>query len=133
MTNKPLMKCGHTANAVTGDNKPACAICGCTEKMNEELNIKELLAELEAYRWRDKKAAILKELGFRNYLTEYNRDEIIKAYKANRPFTLFDRLFINEKADDLILKGYEVDEIIKAVMEWVKERLDEIKIEKEEL
>jgi hypothetical protein len=102
-------------------------------KMNQESNNKELLAELETYRWRYKKATILKELGFTKYLSTYNRDEIIKAYKANRPFTLFDRLFINEKADDLILKGYEVDEIIKAVMEWVKERLDEIKIEKEEL
>lgn len=131
MKNKPMMKCGHAANAVTGDNKPACAICGCTEKMNEELNIKELLAELAAYRWRDKKAAILKELGFRNYLTDYRRDEIINAYEANRPFTLFDVLFINEKADNLVSKGYTVDEIIKAVKEWVKERLDEIEIEKE--
>lgn len=101
--------------------------------MNQELNIKELLAELEFYRWRDKKETILKELGFRSYLTEYNRDEIIKAYETNRPFTLFDRLFINEKADDLISKGYTVDEIIRAVREWVQERLDEIKKEKEEL
>lgn len=91
--------------------------------------IEKLLAELEARRWKDKKAAILKELEFRSYLTEYNRDEIIKAYKANRPFTLFDRLFINEKADDLIIKGYKIDEIIKAVMEWIKERLDEIEKE----
>jgi hypothetical protein len=31
MTNKPMMKCGHAANAVTADNKPTCAICNCTE------------------------------------------------------------------------------------------------------
>ena len=132
MNNKPMMKCGHTANAVTGDNKPACAICGCTEKMNEELNIKELLAELAVYRWREKKAVILKELGLTKYLSTYNRDEIINAYEANRPFTLFDTLFIKNKADDLINKGYTVDEIIRAVREWMQERLDEIEKKKEE-
>ena len=51
--------------------------------MNEELNIKELLAELEVYRWREK-AVILKELGLTRYLTTYNRAEIINAYEANR-------------------------------------------------
>lgn len=99
--------------------------------MNQELNIKELLAELEFYRWRDKKETILKELELRDYLGEYRRDEIIKAYETNRPFMLFDILFINKKADDLINKGYTVDEIIRAVREWVKERLDEIEKEKE--
>ena len=29
------MKCGHTDNAVTSDDKPACAICGCTEVEKE--------------------------------------------------------------------------------------------------
>jgi len=101
--------------------------------MNQELNIKELLAELEFYRWRDKKATILKELGLTKYLSTYNIAEIINAYETNRLFTLFDRLFIVRQADDLISKGYTIDEIIRAVREWVKERLDEIKKEKEEL
>ena len=39
MTNKPMMKCGHTANAVTGDNKPACAICGCTEVSEQVIDL----------------------------------------------------------------------------------------------
>jgi len=25
------MSCGHTAQAVTADNQPACAICGCLD------------------------------------------------------------------------------------------------------
>ncbi|MCK9482454.1 MAG: hypothetical protein M0R38_11995 [Bacteroidia bacterium] len=98
----------------------------------EKLNIEELLAELEAYRWRDKKAAILKELDLRYYLTDYRRDKIINAYEANRLFTLIDLLNINKEADDLISKGYTFDEIIRAVREWVKERLDEIEKEKED-
>ncbi len=28
---KPMMKCGHSANARTSDDKPCCAICICTE------------------------------------------------------------------------------------------------------
>lgn len=95
----------------------------------EELRIKELEAELETYRWRDKKAIILKELGLRSYLTDYNRDEIINAYKTNRVFTLIDVLYISKEADDLIIKGYAVDEIIRAIKEWTKERLDEIEKE----
>ena len=98
---------------------------------NEELNIEELLAELEIYRWRDKKATILKELGRGSYLSEYLRDEIINAYETNRPFTLIEVLTISKEADDLLSKGYTVDEIIKAVREWVKERLDEIEKQKE--
>lgn len=27
--NKPLMKCGHVANAETSDHKPCCVICNC--------------------------------------------------------------------------------------------------------
>ena len=100
--------------------------------MNEELNIKELLAELEVYRWRDKKAVILKELGLTRYLTTYNRAEIINAYEANRPFSLIKELFRIKEADDLIIKGYAMDEIIRAVREWVEERLDEIEKEKED-
>jgi hypothetical protein len=109
-------------------------------KMNElrqeitdlQQEIKILRDELAVYRWREKKAVILKELELRSYLTEYNRDEIINAYETNRPFTLFDRLFIKKKADDLINKGYAVDEIIRAVREWMQERLGEIEKEKEE-
>lgn len=102
---------------------------------NKELNINELLAELEVYRWRDKKAAILKELGLTTYFSTYNRDEIINAYEANRPFALIKalNLIINNKADDVINKGYAMDEIIRAVREWVKERLDEIENEKENI
>ncbi len=100
--------------------------------MSEELNIKELLAELEVYRWRDRKADILKELGLTKYLSTYNRAEIINAYETNRLFALIDALFIIKQADDLINKGYAVDEIIRAVREWVKERLDEIEKEKKD-
>ena len=39
MTNKPMMKCGHTTNAETGDNKPACAICGCTEVSEQVIDL----------------------------------------------------------------------------------------------
>lgn len=97
----------------------------------EELNIKELLAELEVYRWRDKKAIILKELDLRYYLTDYRRDKIISAYETNRPFTLIDLLNITKEVDDLLSKDYTVDEILRAIREWVKERLDEIEKEKE--
>ena len=37
MKNKPMMKCGHAANAVTADNKPACVICGYTELSEQEI------------------------------------------------------------------------------------------------
>lgn len=30
MSDKPMMTCGHAANATTADERPACAICGCT-------------------------------------------------------------------------------------------------------
>lgn len=30
-----LMKCGHIANAFTHDDKPACAICLCTDVVRE--------------------------------------------------------------------------------------------------
>lgn len=101
--------------------------------MNQELNFKELLAELEFYRWRYKKETILKELKLNTYFTTYRRAEIINAYETNRPFILFELLDISREADDLISKGYTVDEIIRAVREWIQERLNEIKKEKEEL
>jgi len=93
--------------------------------MNEELNIKELLAELAIYRWRDKKAIILKELGLTTYFSKWRREKITKAYETNSPFRLIELLDISKEADDLVSKGSRPDEIIKAVMEWVKERLDE--------
>ena len=93
------------------------------------LNVDELLAELEIYRWRDKKAVILKELKFGTYLSKWRREEIREAYGINRLFALIDLLDLNKEADDLIDKGYRVDEIIRAVMEWVKEHLDEIEKE----
>lgn len=31
MSNKPMMKCGHTANATTNDGRPCCVICECYE------------------------------------------------------------------------------------------------------
>ena len=99
--------------------------------MSEELNIEELLAELEIYRWRDKKETILRDLKLTNYLSKWRREEIIEAYETNRSFALIELLDLSKEADDLLNKGYTVDEIIKAVMEWVKERLDEIEKEKE--
>jgi len=39
MKNKPMMKCGHAANAETADNKPACGICGCTELSEQEIDL----------------------------------------------------------------------------------------------
>ena len=38
MENKPLMKCGHIANAETNDGKPYCVICDCFEIAETELN-----------------------------------------------------------------------------------------------
>lgn len=99
---------------------------------NEELKIKELLAELKVYRWRAKKAVILKEIGLGSYFSTIRRDEIINAYEANHPFALIELLNISKDADDLLSKGYKADEIIRAVREWVKERIDEIEEEKEE-
>lgn len=95
--------------------------------MNEELNINELLAELEIYRWRDKKATILKGLKLTNYLIKWRREEIIEAYETNRTFALIGTLIINKEADDLIDKGYTIDEIIRAVREWVKEKIEKEK------
>ena len=92
--------------------------------MNQESNNKELLAELETYQWKNIKRTILKELDLRSYLPEYNRVEII-------PLTLFDTPFIIKQTADLISRGYTADEILRAIREWVNERLDEIKIEKE--
>ncbi len=39
MKNKPMMKCGHAANAKTADNKPACVICNCTEISEQEIDL----------------------------------------------------------------------------------------------
>ena len=93
--------------------------------MNKETNIKELLAN----QWKNKKAFILKELDLKYYLSEYWRYKVKNAYQENRSFTLIELLMISKEADDLISKGYTGDEIIRAVREWVKERLDEIEKE----
>ncbi len=39
MNNRPLMKCGHIANAYDKDNKPCCAICNCFEIAESKPNI----------------------------------------------------------------------------------------------
>ena len=39
MKNKPMMKCGHVANAETADKKPACVICNCTEISEQEIDL----------------------------------------------------------------------------------------------
>ena len=36
---KPLMKCGHIANALTGDNKPCCVICECYEEAQQKVDV----------------------------------------------------------------------------------------------
>jgi hypothetical protein len=69
---------------------------------------KILRDELAVYRWRDKKAVILKELGLTRYLTTYNRAEIINAYETNRLFALIEALFINKEADDLLSNIYQL-------------------------
>jgi len=39
MKNKPMMKCGHVANAVTADNQPGCVFCNCTEISKQEIDL----------------------------------------------------------------------------------------------
>lgn len=35
MKDRPLMKCGHTAQGTTADGKPYCVICDCAEVEND--------------------------------------------------------------------------------------------------
>lgn len=102
-----------------------------TTIMVSQEEYKRTMEELEIYRWRDKKAVILKELDLSYYLVEERRNRIKNAYEKNRPFALIELLNNSKEADDLLIKGYKVDEIIRAVREWVKECLDEIEKEKE--
>lgn len=44
----PLMKCGHTANAVDQDNNPVCVICNCREIARTNSAMKELLIRRKA-------------------------------------------------------------------------------------
>lgn len=93
--------------------------------MNKELNIEELLAELEAYRWRDKKDIILKKFGRRLRIDQYDREEKIKAYEEKKWIRLIDRCFIIDEVDELMLQGYTFDEIVRAIKEHIAEQLAE--------
>ena len=96
--------------------------------MNNEVNVQELLAELEAYRWRDKKALIVKELGNSLYIGgSYNREEKIKAYEEQKWITLMKTCYITDEVDTLMLQGYTFDEIIRAIKEHLAEQLAEEK------
>ena len=37
--NRPLMKCGHIANAFDSNNNPCCAICGCYEIADVDVDL----------------------------------------------------------------------------------------------
>lgn len=97
--------------------------------MNEEVSLEKKVALLEAeladYRWRDKKAVILKKLDLSNYKLMYDRVGKIKAYEEGRLLTLLELIHINSEADDLMLQGYTFDEISRSVKEWMRELLEE--------
>lgn len=95
--------------------------------MNNELNIQELLAELEAYRWRDKKALILKRFGYRLRIDQYDRKEKLKAYEEQKWIRLIDLCYIIDEFDDLMSEGYTFDEIVRAIKEHIAEKLAEEK------
>lgn len=104
--------------------------------MNEELSLEKKVAELEAelagYRWKDKKAIILKKLDLSGYMSTYDRARRIKAYEEGRLLTLLDMMSVNSEADDLMLQGYTFDEISRAVKEWMKERIEALKAEEQD-
>ena len=93
-------------------------------QLPNEVNVEELLAELEAYRWRDKKALILNKFGYRLYLDSYYREEKIKAYEEQKWVTFMKACYINEEVDDLMLQGYAFDEIVRAIKEHIAEQLE---------
>lgn len=95
--------------------------------MSNEVNIQELLAELEMYRWKDKKALILKKFGYRLHLGSYDREEKLKAYKEQKWLGLMKTCFIIEEADELMSQGYTFDEILRAIKEYIAEALAEEK------
>jgi hypothetical protein len=49
MKNKPMMKCGHVANAVMADKKPACVICNCTSLSEQEIDLTDRKARCTYY------------------------------------------------------------------------------------
>ena len=95
--------------------------------MNNELNIQELLAELEAYRWRDKKALILERLGGDVFMGGIYREEKIKAYEEQKWITFMKLCYIYDEVDTLLLQGYTFDEIVRAIKEYIAEHLAEEK------
>lgn len=93
--------------------------------MSKELNVNELLAELETYRWRDKKAKILNKFGYRLHLDSYDKEERIKLYEEQKWVTLMKHCYINEEVDELMLQGNTFDEIVRAIKEHIAEKLAE--------
>jgi len=91
--------------------------------MNNEVNIQELLAELEVYRWRDKKTTMLKKFGYRLDLDSYDRKEKIKAYEEQKWLTFMKLCYIHDEVDALMLQGYTFDEIVRAIKEYIAEQL----------
>lgn len=43
--NNPMMKCGHTANAVDQHGNPVCIICMCTEIQEEKPSLEGRMAK----------------------------------------------------------------------------------------
>lgn len=101
--------------------------------MSKELNVQELLAELEIYRWRDKKNLILKKFGNNLNLGDVreskftNREIKIKAYEEKKWLALINYCHIYENVDELMLYGYTFDEIVRAIKEHIAETLAEEK------
>lgn len=91
----------------------------------DEVNVEELLAELEAYRWRDKKTLILRRFGRRLDLDFSGREEKIKAYEEQKWVRLIDVSYIIDEVDNLMLKGCTFDEIVRAMKEHIAEQLAE--------
>ena len=94
-------------------------------QLPDEVNVEELLAELEAYRWRDKKALIVKELGASLYISgSFNHKEKLKAYEEQKWIRLIDRCYIIDEVDELMSQGYTFDEIVRAIKEHIAEQLE---------
>lgn len=92
--------------------------------MNKEVNVQELLAELEVYRWKEKKAAILKKFGYNLHLDSYDRKEKLKAYEEQKWIAFIKVCYIHEQADELMSQGYTFDEIVRAIKEHIAEELE---------
>ena len=87
--------------------------------------IKILRDELANYRWRDKKALIVKGLGSGFYIGSYDREAKIKAYEEQKWVTLMKVFYITKEVDTLMLQGYTFDEIVRAIKEYIAEQLAE--------